>query len=1157
KIYFHKLKICADVNNLPRAPSLDKKNIDKQKTRYCETVSDSSEHQSVCSTLSHLNLFENPQKTSSELFINNEVFEKDDSDSDSDSSIISVIEIQKPEPEPLEQILTYEELVEELEREKSARIETEKKLKLCFEQLRGNNLELRLKNEASSKDQLEKELNSLSVKHQALIDENNSINDKLLFFKSQLNEIAAEYSYGSDQFDLLDNDYNNLKRRFSECEVEKNKLKNELEIVMAEKLVAVENYNELHKKANRMKFLFEGREERIYSLEKLVDLKDLEIKQLQTKLNDLQIKLFLSFAFYSPQCKEECTDDSLFSFCFTNKTLSVEHLKSCYSEHSAIKMSRIFNFKLFNIKELNHSSLWLNYLSNYTQKIHINNMNMIYLPKINNLYNLKTLKINSHSIYYLADHEYFPPSLEIIDLSNGNIRGVHDDFFVKFENLTELNLQNNRFDFMRLEINSNLIKLIDLSFQKSKNFNLKSINFHKSKSDSKLFINFDSNRIHTLPMILGKLRHIYCYKIGHQFDQEKLLNRDSVTLSDGPIVIENFEIYDQHFLISKVYKHFQCLLDYGVIRNVILIGNRKKEYLHHTINKNFNLENCKHYVSTSTAPPPTTTSITKITPTTISTKNTRVPPTVIKINNKSQKIESSSKKQTILYSTFKSTIQSTKLQISTPILTEKKFLNTKTTEINIQGEKQSSKIDDSFRIRILDYIIDNPGVVFLVFITSFVCSSSSQCQQKCFVDSFNSFKCMNTTFSNESLKSCYLEHFSLKESIFNFDLDNIHGLVYGPIDFNYLSNFTQKIRLNNAIKFRLPIFKNLCNLKILIINSHWILSLDKADFLPSSLEIIDLADGPIYEIKRDFFVKFENLKEINLRRNHLGISRLEFNSNFIRLIDLSFQSENGLRYMDAIYFHKNISDPKLLINFDRNRVRYFPRILGKLRHIYYYKVGHQFDQVQLINRDFIYLSDGPIVIENFEIYDQHFLLNKSYTHFQCLLDYGVIKNVILTGQTKEKYAHNTKKKDFNFENCKNYVSTSTVVATPIVTTKNTTVLSMKKTSMIKTRPFETTCKTTSKQTTFVSTSIQSTKLLKTTTFVSEISFLDTTTPEFNKIGEKQSSKIDYSFRNKILDFIIDNPGVVVSSLTFLFLFLLMLFACFDYAFEKVKSKSIA
>ena len=56
---------------------------------------------------------------------------------------------------------------------------------------------------------------------------------------------------------------------------------------MAEKLVAVENYDELHKKANRMKFLFEGREERIDSLEKLVDLKDLEIKQLQTKLNDL------------------------------------------------------------------------------------------------------------------------------------------------------------------------------------------------------------------------------------------------------------------------------------------------------------------------------------------------------------------------------------------------------------------------------------------------------------------------------------------------------------------------------------------------------------------------------------------------------------------------------------------------------------------------------------------------------------------------------------------------------------------------------------------------------------------------------------------------------------------------------------------------------
>ncbi|CAF0978313.1 unnamed protein product [Brachionus calyciflorus] len=198
KIYFHKLKICADVNNLPRAPSLDKKNIDKQKIPcYCETVSDSSQYHSVCSSLSHLNLFENPQKTSRKLFNNNEVLDNDDSDSDSDSSIISVIEVQKPEPEPLEQILTYEELIEELEREKSARIETQKHQLVTSSsqnRLKVNDLELRLKNETSAKDQFEKELKSLS---------------------SQLNEIEAEYSYGADQFDLLDNDYNNLKRRLS------------------------------------------------------------------------------------------------------------------------------------------------------------------------------------------------------------------------------------------------------------------------------------------------------------------------------------------------------------------------------------------------------------------------------------------------------------------------------------------------------------------------------------------------------------------------------------------------------------------------------------------------------------------------------------------------------------------------------------------------------------------------------------------------------------------------------------------------------------------------------------------------------------------------------------------------------------------------------
>ncbi|CAF1019748.1 unnamed protein product [Brachionus calyciflorus] len=415
-----------------------------------------------------------------------------------------------------------------------------------------------------------------------------------------------------------------------------------------------------------------------------------------------------------PQCKEKCTDNSLFSLCYTRGKFSREHLKSCYFEQSALKKSRILNLELFYLNNFDDDSMDLNYFSNYTEKIHIYFMNIVYLPKINNLYNLKTLKINSHGINYLADHHYFPSSLEIIDLSDGQIQGVHDDFFVKFENLRELNLGNNRFDFMRLEINSNFIKLIDLSFQSSKKFNLKSINFHKSKSDPKLFINFDSSRIDTLPMILGKLRHIYYYKIGHQFGQEKLLNRDSITLSDGPIVIENFEIYDQHFLKSKIYQHFQCLLDYGVIKNVVLTGNKKKEYLDHTIKKNFNLENCKYYVSTSTAPPPTTTSTTKIS-NTIATKNTRILPTVIKKNNKSQKIESSSKIQIFFNSTFKSTIQSKKLQISTTFLTEEYLLNTKIIEVDKQGEKQSSKIDNSLRNRILDFIIDNPGVVVSFF----------------------------------------------------------------------------------------------------------------------------------------------------------------------------------------------------------------------------------------------------------------------------------------------------------------------------------------------------------------------------------------------------------------------------------------------------------
>ncbi|CAF0842111.1 unnamed protein product [Brachionus calyciflorus] len=425
-----------------------------------------------------------------------------------------------------------------------------------------------------------------------------------------------------------------------------------------------------------------------------------------------------------PQCKEKCADDSSFSFCYTNGTLSSEHLKSCYFEHCALKDSRIINFELFYIiLSESQESLGLNYLSNYIQKIHINKMNIGSLPKINNLYNLKTLKINFHKFYNLVNNENLPPNLEIIDLSDGFIGRIHDEFFVKFENLRELNLCRNYISFTRLEINSNLIKLIDLSFQSSLNYKritkdiIKSITFHKNTSDPKLFINFDLNRMHTFPMILGKLRHIYYYKIGHQFNHEQLLNRDSIILSDGPIVIENFEISYQHFINSKVFKHFQCLLDYGVIRNVILTGDGKEEYLNHTIKINF--ENCKNYVSTSaTVPAIPIPTITTSSPNKNTSENTRVFHNKKFINKSSQEIESKNKNRTINNSTF----QSTRLLISTPFLSEKSLLNTKTRELNKLGEKQSSKIDNSFRNGILDFLIDNPGVVvsFFAFIFLFL-----------------------------------------------------------------------------------------------------------------------------------------------------------------------------------------------------------------------------------------------------------------------------------------------------------------------------------------------------------------------------------------------------------------------------------------------------
>ncbi|CAF0738653.1 unnamed protein product [Brachionus calyciflorus] len=471
-------------------------------------------------------------------------------------------------------------------------------------------------------------------------------------------------------------------------------------------------------------------------------------------------------------------------------------------------------------------------------------------------------------------------------------------------------------------------------------------------------------------------------------------------------------------------------------------------------------------------------------------------------------------------------------------------------------------------------------LLILIYFMVFKVSSASfdfQCQEKCTIDSLNSFFCINkntiTKFTSENLKSCYLEQYSNINALqYNFYLYNIVILGVYPLDLNYLSNFTQKIQILKWENGHLPIIHNLNNLKILKINFHSIYQLDKADFCPSSLEIIDLAYGNIFRVKNDFFVKFENLKEIDLQGNKIRtIGILEINSNFIRLIDFSSQTTNfmssdllsrkanSFSHFDGVFFHKDNSDPKLLVNFDSNYIDALPRILGKLRHIYYYKIGHQFDQAHLINRDFINLSDGPIVIENFEIYDQHFLINKVHTNFQCLLDYGVLKNVILSGKSKNKYLHHTIKKNFNFENCKKYVSTSTTTTTTLETTKNMTILSNKKTFIPTTTALGTSNKNTAKKINFISTiksTVQSTKVPKFSSFEPEKNLQNTKSKEENKIGEKLMQKKEKSLRIRVLDYIIVNPGVVVSIFTFIFIFILILFAFFDYAIEKVKSKSI-
>ncbi|CAF1110547.1 unnamed protein product, partial [Brachionus calyciflorus] len=130
-----------------------------------------------------------------------------------------------------------------------------------------------------------------------------------------------------------------------------------------------------------MKFLFEGREERIDSLEKLVDLKDLEIKQIQTKLNDLNEIQNCRDELDITKSQNEILNEKLnIRNSFIKKIVnSNSRLFKCYMEMlNEITTDFIIADKLLCLFELNENE-WENPLNN--EPILKNESTIEFLPK--------------------------------------------------------------------------------------------------------------------------------------------------------------------------------------------------------------------------------------------------------------------------------------------------------------------------------------------------------------------------------------------------------------------------------------------------------------------------------------------------------------------------------------------------------------------------------------------------------------------------------------------------------------------------------------------------------------------------------------------------------------------------------------------------------
>lgn len=208
-----------------------------------------------------------------------------------------------------------------------------------------------------------------------------------------------------------------------------------------------------------------------------------------------------------------------------------------------------------------------------------------------------------------------------------------------------------------------------------------------------------------------------------------------------------------------------------------------------------------------------------------------------------------------------------------------------------------------------------------------------------------------------------------------------------PLDQRYFLPFNfNHFVMSECQLTRLPRLDQLNRMRTLDMSFNWLKHLHRSEnYLPPSVESLNLSDNRLEYIQYDFFSRFLNLKELNLRRNRLNIlDTLEFTSSWMVSLDLSF---NSLKILKHLKFKS--TDRIDTIKLNNNRLRLMPSLCGRVSHVGTFDMSNQAHSRLRVSRLFIeYMRRVHEDAANFTRIDRLNLSNSSldWSLFNCLID---------------------------------------------------------------------------------------------------------------------------------------------------------------------------